>query len=55
MKSIIAIPRKPVSRSIAPLMVTMAVAFLTSSMAVDLTTGGVYLIYPIRDIILEFL
>ena len=42
-------------RSVAPLMVTMAVAFLTACRAVDLTTGGVYLIYPIRDIILEFL
>ena len=39
----------------ALLMATMAVAFLTSSMAVDLMTGGVYLIYPIRDIFLEFL
>ena len=42
-------------RSVALLMATMAVAFLTAIMAVDLTTGGVYLIYPIRDVILEFL
>ena len=39
----------------ALLIISMAVAFLTACRAVDLTTGGVYLIYPIYDIILEFL
>ena len=54
MKSTIAIPRKPRTgyRSIALLMVTMPIAFVTLSMAVDLATGGVYLIYPMRDAIL---
>ena len=42
-------------RSVALQMDTMAVAFLTASMAVDLTTGGGYLIYPIRDVNLEVL
>ena len=57
MKSTIAIPRKPRTgyRSIALLMVTMPIAFVTLSMAVDLAMGGVYLIYPLRDRILEFL
>ena len=57
MKSTVAIPRKPRTGyiSIALLIVTMAIAFVTLSMAVDLATGGVYLIYPIRDIIFEFL